>query len=380
MRARLLWGVLLGTLAACGETPRQDPAETPAGNTGLRYLGGGVDAGFARATVPRELVFPADHGSHPEFRTEWWYFTGNLATVEQRHFGFELTFFRYGVAPAAPPAPTDSAWRTDQAWMAHFAITDTAGGRFVARERLARGALGLAGATASPLRVWVEDWWVAGDDVDGKLSLRLEAQDDTLALRLDLRSLLPPVAHGEQGLDRKGASAGNASYYYSVPRLEAEGSIAIEGESHRVEGLAWLDREWGTSTLEAGVVGWDWFALHISDGTSLMFYRLRTAGGGTSPFSSGSLVGRDGSRTALAASDVSLAPLAHWTSSATGARYPIAWQLNVPSAGLALELRPRLEAQEVNLSVRYWEGAMLGAGVGPNGRVSAEGYLELAGY
>ncbi len=364
-------------LTACGETPREPVATV---NTGLRLLGGEVTDGFARATAPREFVFPADHGSHREYRTEWWYFTGNLMTQGGRHFGFELTFFRYALAAPQVRSADASAWRAEQVWMAHFAITDTATDRFIARERLTREALGLAGAEAEPLRIWVEDWSAVGESVDGDLSLRLEASDDGTALTLNLSSTVPPVAQGDRGLDAKGAGFGNASYYYSIPRLIAEGSVTVGGEAFAVTGLAWLDREWSTSSLEAGTEGWDWFALHLSDGGNLMFYRLRQAGGGTTPFSGGTLVSAEGVRTRLDAADVALSPLDYWTSGATGVRYPTAWRLEAAKAGIALDIRPYLENQELDLSVRYWEGAVYGRGSGPTGNLTAQGYLELAGY
>jgi predicted secreted hydrolase len=221
---------------------------------------------------------------------------------------------------------------------------------------------------------------VAGESDDGRLDLRLDARDGEMGLELDLVSSAAPVAHGDGGLDRKGAGLGNASYYYSVPRLAANGFVTLDGETLPVAGSAWLDREWSTSSLEPGVVGWDWFALQLSDGGSLMFYRLRTTSGEASPFSGGSLVGADGVRTALGATDVALTPRDYWTSKATGTRYPVAWRLEVPDQKLALEVTPRLENQEVDLSVRYWEGAVRGEGFGPHGPLSAVGYLELAGY
>ena len=187
----------LAVLAACSGGNAPD-GNAPTQSTGLRLLGAEADDGFARATQPREFVFPADHGSHPEFRTEWWYFTGNLATSEGRHFGFELTFFRYALAPATSRQPGASAWRADQVWMAHFAITDTEGKRFVARERLTREALGLAGASSEPLRVWVEDWGVTGEARDDELRVSLAARDDLIGLKLRLASTVPPVSQGDR--------------------------------------------------------------------------------------------------------------------------------------------------------------------------------------
>jgi predicted secreted hydrolase len=377
MRNRSLIVLMVMVLAACEEAAQES---NPPATTGLRLLGGETADGFARATAPHDFSFPADHGSHPQFRTEWWYFTGNLATDTGRHFGFELTFFRYALAPESVRPEGSSAWRADQVWLAHFAVTDSANGRFTARERLTRGALELAGANAEPLRVWVKDWSARGESSDGELSLELDAHDEGVGLTLEVASTVPPVPQGDRGLDRKGAEVGNASYYYSMPRLEARGTVTVGDESFAVTGLAWLDREWSTSSLEPGTVGWDWFALHLSDGGSLMFYRLRRASGEPSPFSGGTLVGADGDRIRLGADDVALTPLAYWTSDATGVRYPVAWRLEARAARIALEIRPYLENQELDLSVRYWEGAVHAQGQGPGGELTAQGYLELAGY
>jgi predicted secreted hydrolase len=379
MRRIMLAAATLVVLAACGDGGAPESYTAPQ-STGLRLLGTESEGGFARATEPREFRFPADHGSHADFRTEWWYFTGNLGTAQGRHFGFELTFFRYAIAPPTPRAEGASAWRADQIWMAHFAITDTQEKRFIARERLTRAALGLAGATAEPLRVWVEDWALTGEAHDDELRVHLAARDDVTALSLSLVSTVPHVAQGDGGLDIKGAGSGNASHYYSVPRLAAEGELSVGGETFEVTGLAWLDREWSTSSLEPGTVGWDWFSLQLSDGSNLMFYRLRTEGGGASPYSGGTLVSADGGRTRLAANDVALTPLGEWTSPASGVRYPTAWRLAVPGSGIEVEIRPYLENQELALSVRYWEGAIHAEGRGPLGALTGQGYLELAGY
>jgi predicted secreted hydrolase len=377
MRRGLLMLLVPIVAVACGQPTAE--RTTPPASTGLRFLGGDSADGFERARVARDFVFPADHGSHSSFRTEWWYFTGNLATATGRHFGFELTFFRYALAASSPPRANTSAWRSEQVWMAHFALTDTATGRFIARERLTREALDLAGAQTDPLRVWVKDWSATGEATDKDLVLRLQARDEDVELTLRLVSSMPPVAQGDRGLDTKGAGDGNASYYYSMPRLAADGDVSVGGETLAVTGLAWLDREWSTSSLEAGTVGWEWFALHLSDGGNLMFYRLRTAQGTASPFSGGSLVGADGVTTRLSSTDVDVVPVGYWTSQ-TGVRYPTSWRLAVPRLGIALEVSPYLANQELDLSVRYWEGAVRAAGTGRDGPLSAQGYLELAGY
>ncbi|HEU4617482.1 MAG TPA: carotenoid 1,2-hydratase, partial [Gammaproteobacteria bacterium] len=266
----------------------------PGAGTGVDLLGGGADeGGFEKALVPRRFEFPADYGSHPTFRTEWWYFTGNLFASGGRHFGFELTFFRFALAPQAPASP--SAWATNQVYMAHFAVTDTDSGRLLAEERLSRGALGLAGAEANPFKVWVEDWSARAAD-DG---FRLAANGSKIAIDLELDSVKPPVAQGDAGLDRKGPEPGNASYYYSLTRLDARGTVSVKGETAGVRGSAWMDREWSTSALSAEDEGWDWFALQLSDGRDVMYYRLRRKDGSASPFSGGSLVAADGSSQRL---------------------------------------------------------------------------------
>jgi predicted secreted hydrolase len=263
--------------------------------------------------------------------------------------------------------------------MAHFAVTDTADGRFIAHERFARGALGLAGATSEPLRIWLEDWSVSGTATDADARLRLSARHENVALELDLVGDKPAVLHGDRGVDAKGPEPGNASHYYSLPRLRAHGTVEVDGETTEIEGLAWMDREWGTSALSPGVAGWDWFALHLIDGRDLMFYRLRNADGSASPFSGGSLIDAHGGREELNADDAALTVLREWQSPKSGARYPIAWRLVVPKGEIDVTLEPRLDNQELDLSVRYWEGAVHAAATS-GGAPAGDGYLELAGY
>lgn len=365
-------------LAACGAQPEQSAPGSAA--TGLKFLGGAPRAGFEQALAPRAFVFPEDHGSHPGFRTEWWYYTGNLETAAGRHFGFELTFFRYALRPP-PSVASGSAWRASEAWMAHFAITDTEGGQFSSAERIARGALGLAGITgAPPFELRVKDWSMVATPTEGGLEVQLRAADGEHALDLALIASAPPVAQGDGGLDRKGPETGNASYYYSMPRLAARGRVTVGGQPFDVTGLAWLDREWSTSSLSADIAGWDWLALNLADGSSLMFYRLRRPDGTPSAFSSGSLVRAGGSVERLAYEAVSLTPTRWWTSPRTGRRYPVAWRLSAPELRLSLEIEPYLDAQELDLSVRYWEGAVRARGTGPAGPLRGSGYLELTGY
>lgn len=382
-----------GAPAATSSSSGGPPAETSnsgsageesgadAAPTGIRYLTERDDEaadGFARAMTPRSFEFPEDHASHPEFRSEWWYFTGNVFAASGRHYGFEVTFFRYALAADAPRSP--SSWSTNQFWMAHFAVTDTRERQFIAEERLTRGALGLAGTAQDPFRVWVEDWSLTAQPEGGEGIFALEAAGERTGIELELRPLKPPAMHGDRGLDAKGPEPGNASYYYSWPRIAASGTVTVDGAEQAVEGYAWMDREWSTSALSADLEGWDWFALQLSDGRDLMVYRLRRNDGTASPFSGGSLIDAAGNRRALQVEDIDIEALAYWQSARSGARYPVAWRLRVPSEELDLEVRPYLEAQEIDLSVRYWEGAVRIEGRSAGVPVTGNGYLELAGY
>ena len=339
-------------------------------------LGGEPEGGFARAAAPRRFTFPADHGPHPGFRTEWWYFTGNLKTVKGQRFGYQLTFFRVALKPG--PVARSSRWGANEVFMAHFAVTDVAGKRFYYAERFSRAALGLAGAGGNPLAVFLEDW-SARETMTNPWSMQLAARDGDVAVDFRVRSIMPPVLNGEDGLSRKGRKPGNASYYYSIPRMETSGTIRIGAESFSVSGLTWLDREWSTSALEVDQVGWDWFALQLDDGRSLMFYQLRRSDGTADPFSSGTLVATGGNSRHLVREEVQLSINDWWTSPVSGSRYPSRWRLRVPIEGLDLEIVPRLADQELLASVRYWEGAVAVRGISA-GSPGGSGYLEMTGY
>ena len=331
-------------------------------------------AGFARALAPRPFSFPSDHGPHPDFRTEWWYYTGNLRTAAGRHFGFQLTFFRIALAPGV--VVRASGWATRQFYIAHFAVTDVTGGRFHVFSRTSREALGLAGASASPFRVWVDDWSAEGDGS----SARLRAADGEVALDLEVSTAKPVVAQGDRGLSRKGSEPGNASFYYSFTRMPALGTVRLGRETLEVSGEAWMDREWSTSALGPDLEGWDWFALQLADGRELMFYLLRRRDGAIDPFSAGTLVAADGTARTLEPGDVRVETLAHWTSPRSGVRYPARWRLSVPSASLRVEIEPRLADQELIVGTRYWEGAVAVAGSAADRPIAGQGYVELVGY
>ena len=343
----------------------------------IDILGGGDTAGYARAVEPREFSFPADYGPHNDFRQEWWYYTGNLETAEGRHFGYQLTFFRFALAPHE--VKRNSAWATRQIYLAHFALTDVRGDRYMNEERVSRAALGLAGAQAAPYKVWLEDWIAESESKLG-LPMHLQAVTSNMSIDLRLESLKPVVLQGDKGLSQKGSAAGNASYYYSLTRLETRGTVSIDGKIYTVSGLSWMDREWSTSALEPGQVGWDWFALQLSDRRELMFYRLRREDGSIDSHSRGVIVDANGGVHTLLPKDVDIAVTAHWQSPHSGVLYPAAWKVNIPTQGVTLEVMPYVADQELNRRFRYWEGAVRVTGMDDGHGIKGNGYVELVGY
>jgi predicted secreted hydrolase len=329
---------------------------------------------------PRDFSFPEDHGPHPAYRNEWWYVTGNLDGADGERFGFELTLFRFAAAPTGGtrPAAQGSAWATNQVYIGHFAVTDIEAQRFHVAQRHARAALGLAGAQAQPLRVWVEDWHLQ-ESIRDEDAWTLHAADRGIELSLSLEALKPPVLNGAGGVSQKSSDRGNASYYYSIPRLKARGTLSVGGAIQDVSGLAWLDREWGSSALSRDQEGWDWFALQLSDGSDFMYYNLRRTGGGNDPHSAGTFSSDEGDSVQLSQSDVTLDVKDYWDSP-RGGRYPMGWTITAPRLDLVLQVEPVLEAQELDTSVRYWEGAVDVAGVRAGSPVGGRGYVELTGY
>ena len=370
----LLAALVIGLIGAYLLQPSPPPSRDVAVSSAL---GGDDNAGYQRAYAPRSFDFPADHGPHPEFRNEWWYVTGNLADNAGRSFGYQLTIFRVALSPTAPPA--DSPWRVNQVYMGHFALADVAGNRHYHFERFSRGALGLAGAHATPFRVWLEDWTLTGAESD-LFPLRLHAQEGDIALDLTLAAGKQVVLQGDQGLSQKSAEPGNASYYYSYTRLPTQGAVRVAGQTFTVSGASWLDREWSTSALGPDQSGWDWFALQLDDGRDLMFYRLRRQDGSMDSFSKGILVGTDGQTRRLRRNDVELQPLGHWASPHTGDRYPSGWRLRLPAEHLDLTVTPKVADQEMRLKVRYWEGAVAVSGQAGAQTIGGQGYLEMTRY
>ena len=379
---------------------------------GAGRAGGDEGGDYARALVPRPFVFPDDDGPHPAFRSEWWYFTGVLrAGGAGRRFGYEMTIFRQALARERPARP--SAWATRDLFMAHFAITDADGRagdrRFHAYERFARDGLGLAGAGARPFAVWVDDWRMQGPPsgaasgtTDGANALPIHLTvraDDGGALDLTVGLAKGasaggggkgPIPEGDHGLAAKGPAPGNASFYYSRTALPTSGRLTLPapsagsgagvGTSFEVTGDSWMDREWGTGALGAGVRGWDWLGVHLSDGRDLVLYRLRDAEGRATPQSRVTLVAADGGTRSFGPDGFTLTPLDIWVSPRSGARYPVSFRLEIPGQDLRALVRPLLVDQELQLAVRYWEGAASLEGTLGGEPIAGEGYLELTGY
>jgi predicted secreted hydrolase len=333
--------------------------------------------GFARAEGPRPLEFPADHGPHPAYQTEWWYYTGNLETAEGRHFGYQLTFFRRALVPPGQRQERASPWAADQVYLAHFALTDVGGGRYWAFERFSRGAAGLAGAQVSPYRAWLEDWSV--EEVAPGV-YQLKAAEEGMEIELTLTDEKGPIPQGDRGYSQKGPEPGNASYYYSLTRLVSSGSVRVGGAAYPVSGLSWMDHEYSTGGLGPELVGWDWFSVQLDDGSEVMLYQLRRGDGSSDPFSSGTFIAADGQTTRLSREDYQINVEETWRSPHSGATYPARWTVTVPAVDLELEIAPHLADQELNVSYMYWEGAVRAAGERAGQAVSGDGYVELTGY
>ncbi len=376
---RWFWIGLVLILLAAAIVWTQERSE-PAVQARVQGVAQAADAGgFARAARSQPLSFPADYGPHPDFQTEWWYYTGNLAGEDGRHFGYQFTIFRRAMQPPAQRAERASDWSADQVYMGHFAVTDVAGERFHSFERLARGGAGLAGAQAEPYAVWLEDWRV--EDVPGQPGVtRVQAAAGDVAIDLMLTDAKGPVLQGDQGYSQKGPDPGNASFYYSLTRLASEGTVTIGETAFPVQGLSWKDHEYSTSALAPNQVGWDWFAIQLDDGSELKAFHIRQADGSVDPFSAGSFVDKDGKVTHLSRDDFQIEVGDTWRSPRSGAEYPARWTITVPSLDLRLELEPWLADQELNVSYNYWEGAVQVAGERAGQPVSGNGYVEMTGY
>lgn len=322
--------------------------------------------------------FPRDNFNHPEYRTEWWYYTGNLRTADGQRFGYELTFFRLGVNREEAQL---SAWDVKDLYVAHLALSDIDGGHYYHSQRVNRAGPGLAGASDSLAEVWNGNWKTHFTS-DAQ---QLQAASEQFSVSFDMHTAKPPVIHGKDGVSQKAAGLGRASHYISYTRLLTRGTVQLSGKTYQVTGTSWMDHEFFTHQLESNQAGWDWLSLQLDDNTELMLYRFRHKDGSLDPFSSGTYVDGEGRARYLSASDFSMSPKATtYTSPETHATYPIEWSVTVPSLGLDVEIGTPLGAQELvsshHASLTYWEGAITVSGKRNGARATGVGYLEMTGY
>ena len=333
---------------------------------------------WLRASPARTVRLPEDHVSHPDYKVEWWYYTGNLQAGDGREFGFQLTFFRIGVV-FAPSNP--SRWAVRDLHVAHLAVTDVGNEDFRFAERMSRGAVGLAGAATDRYRVWNGAWQVERGP-DGRH--RLYASADDIGVDLVLEEGGPAVPHGRAGFSQKGSQTGNATHYYSLTRMATAGTLTLDGIAVPVTGQSWMDHEFGTSFLETGQRGWDWFSIQLDDESELMLFQLRRDDGSRDPRSAATFVRPTGEIVLLGVDDFSLVPGSTWPSEATGAEYPIAWRLAIPGERLEIAVRALVDDQELatggTTGIAYWEGAIAVVGVREGRQVEGRGYLEMTGY
>lgn len=362
---------------ACREKPDKENKNSVSVS---EVLGSESDSGFKKAVEKIRFKFPGDNGAHPEFRTEWWYFTGNLETKTGRKFGYQFTIFRTALSPEKTEKNSD--WNSNQVYMGHFTVTDIENNDFYYSEKFSRDGNELAGAVAAPLKIWVEDWQVievAGLPGKEFPEVKLSAGTDETAIELSLTPAKNIILQGDEGLSKKSGEEGNASYYYSVTRINTSGKVKINDEEFEVTGYSWLDREWSTSALSPEQKGWDWFSLQLDNDFEVMYYQMRKKDGSADDFSKGAIVNPQGEKENIFVQDVILSVTEYWTND-EGMQYPSGWKLLVPSKQIELIITPAVKNQELKLSVRYWEGSVIVSGKFGTENVTGRGYVELTGY
>lgn len=366
--------VLLVAVAACNPLPESGTEDAATLRVGGVLGEGSADPGFARAREPAHFDFPTDHGPHPQFRSEWWYFTAVLDDAAGNAYGVQFTVFRQALAPHAE---SDNPWQTNQIYLGHLALTDVARATHREDQRLARGHPRLAGARADPFAVWVDDWSLASDAASLlPARLRATAQGFAVDLILEAEGAKPLTLEGRAGFSPKGED--QASYYYSMPRIRVVGTLRPrDDEAVQVEGLGWIDREWSTSVLGASLVGWEWFGLHLDSGADLMLFRLRRADGRADPNDAGTWIEADGASVALDVDDFTLTPTRHWRDS-KGRSWPVGWRLECRFCGSGLTVEAALDDQRMDLALVYWEGLVYV--MNADGQPAGRGYMELTGY
>ena len=326
---------------------------------------------FAKVIPGYTLQFPRDEGSHPEFRTEWWYVTGWLDAPDGKPLGFQITFFRI-----RPDLESDnpSAFTPRHILVAHAALSDPERGRLQHDQRVARAGFTLAGAEQDRLKVWIDEWRLEQEHTTYRA--RIPAREFFIDLVFD--AVQPPLLQGESGFSRKGPAPESASYYYSIPHLKVSGTLARGGTRHRVEGTAWMDHEWSSQYLEKNATGWDWAGINFANGGALMVFRMRDKQGGHL-WAGGALRHADGRLKVFSPDEVRFIPRREWTSARTGTTYPVSFLVRAGDREFAIE--PLFDDQEhdtrLSTGTIYWEGAVRAL---HNGIRIGQGYLELTGY
>lgn len=346
----------------------------------FKAMGDVAGENFTKAVEKRKFTFPNDHGPHPDFRTEWWYFTGNLTSDDNRKFGYQFTIFR--IALSKEKYERNSKWNSNQIYMAHFAVTDIDRDEFYFDEKFSREGNNLSGAQINPFKVWLEDWQIIQTEDRIKFDLpviSIIAKTDKAEINFTLEAVKPFALQGDEGLSQKGNQPGKASYYYSYTRLKTKGKIIVEGKKFSVNGFSWMDREWSTSALSEDQQGWDWFALQLDDDTEIMYYQMRKKNGMPDIFSKGVYVDKNGSLQLLKKDDLILSVSDYWLSP-TGEKYPSGWGFRIPSKDFDLRITPAVKNQLMDVAVRYWEGSVEIEGTKKGNRVNGRGYVELTGY
>ena len=334
------------------------------------------DNNYKKAIERLDFVFPEDHAAHPEFLTEWWYYTGNLFTADGRHFGYQLTFFRRAISDQFEVSST-SDWASNQIYLAHFAVTDTSSNQHHVYDQISRGSAGLAGTSVDPLfSIWLKDWEIVQLEEN---VYQMNAGSDEVEINFILTDLKGIIFHGDGGLSQKGSEIDNASYYFSQTRMETTGTIRISDEEFDVNGLSWMDHEFGTSTLGSDQIGWDWFSIQLENNTEIMLFQIRQDDGSISEISSGTIIYKEGNTENLEMNDFKIEVIDIWQTS-DQIIYPNKWKINVEKMNLDMEITPVIYDQEMNLFFRYWEGAVRINGTLNGEKISGYGYVELTGY
>lgn len=317
-----------------------------------------------------DFKFPQDHAAHDDFKTEWWYFTGNLFDELENRYGFQFTIFRNNLYPELQNLAN---WQRKNIYMGHMGLSDFKKSKFYSFEKFEREAIGLAGVKQEPLKVWLNHWYIKSQAQQDIFPLEIFAMEDGIGYKLILERVKNLVLQGDRGLSQKSKELGNASYYYSYTRLKAKGEVFIKDKTYKVQGLTWMDREWSTSALAEDQEGWDWFSLQLEDDSEMMIYQLRNKDGSIDEYSSGSYVDASGQKLSLVKEDFVLKALEYFDYQAHS--YPIKWSLAIKKLDLDLVVEAKFKEQVHDFSIPYWEGA-----IDVSGSKEGYGYLEMTGY